>query len=57
MDGDYNKGYVSGQFSTTDHTAIPVPVFAYGPGAQLFSGVYENTAVFNKILTAFGIKK
>jgi alkaline phosphatase len=57
MDGDYNKGYVSGQFSTTDHTAIPVPVFAYGPGAQLFSGVYENTAVFNKILAALGIKK
>jgi alkaline phosphatase len=57
MDGDYNKGYVSGQFSTTDHTAIPVPVFAYGPCAQLFSGVYENTAVFYKILTALGIKK
>jgi len=56
-DGDYSKGYVSGQFSTEDHTAIPVPVFAYGPGAQLFTGVYENTAVFDKIMTAFGVKK
>ncbi len=57
LDGNYSKGYVGGQFSTADHTAIPVPVFAYGPGAQLFSGVYENTAVFGKILAALGIKK
>ncbi len=50
LDGDYAKGYVSGQFSTVDHTATPVPVFAYGPGAQLFTGVYENTAIFKKIM-------
>ncbi|MEO5592160.1 MAG: alkaline phosphatase, partial [Chitinophagaceae bacterium] len=56
-DGDYAKGYVSGQFSTNDHTAVPVPVFAYGPGAQLFNGIYENTAIFNKILAALSIKK
>lgn len=51
-DGDYKKGYVNGQFSTNDHTAIPVPVFAYGPQSQLFSGVYENTEIFFKILKA-----
>ena len=56
LNGDYSRGYVSGQFSTIDHTATPVPVFAYGPGAQLFSGVYENTEVFNKILAALGVK-
>lgn len=50
--GDYKKRYISGQFSTDDHTAIPVLVFAYGPGSQLFSGVYENTEVFRKILKA-----
>jgi alkaline phosphatase len=55
LDGDYNTGYVSGQFSTNDHTAIPVTVFAYGPQSQLFRGVYENTALFNKILQAYGI--
>lgn len=53
--GDYNKGYVSGQFSTDDHTAIPVPVFAYGPGSQYFTGVYENTAIFEKIWKAMRI--
>ena len=56
LDGDYKNGYVSGQFSTNDHTATPVLVFAYGPGSQLFRGVYENTEVFYKILTAMGLK-
>lgn len=56
LDGDYTKGYVSGRFSTNDHTAIPVPVFAYGPQSQLFNGVYENTALFGKILAALGIQ-
>ncbi|WP_207632789.1 alkaline phosphatase [Foetidibacter luteolus] len=55
LDGDYNTGYVSGQFATNDHTALPVPVFAYGPQSQLFSGVYENTELFFKILQAAGI--
>ncbi len=44
--GDYSKGLVSSQFSTNDHTATPVPVFAYGPRSFLFDGVYENTAIF-----------
>ncbi len=55
LDGDFHKGYVSGQFSTHDHSGIPVPVFAYGPGSQYFEGVYENTALFHKILQAYGI--
>lgn len=55
--GDIKKRYVSGHFSTNDHTALPVPVFAYGPGSQLFTGVYENTEVFQKILTAMNISQ
>lgn len=56
MDGNYESGYIGGQFATDDHTAIPVPVFAYGPQSRLFSGVYENTAIFNKIMQALGIQ-
>ncbi|MEM9821961.1 MAG: alkaline phosphatase [Bacteroidota bacterium] len=41
-------------FSTGDHTASLIPVFAYGPGAELFSGVYENTAIYSKMRRAFG---
>jgi len=36
-------------FSTHEHTGIPVPVFAYGPGAEVFGGSYQNTQVFFKI--------
>ena len=55
LDGDYGRGAVSGQFSTNDHTGIPVPVFAYGPRSGLFRGVYENTAIFSKIVKAYGL--
>ncbi|HBU78514.1 MAG TPA: alkaline phosphatase, partial [Muricauda sp.] len=48
--GDLEKGTVQGDFLTVDHTGIMVPVFAYGPGAINFNGVYENTEIFKKIL-------
>ncbi len=47
---DYNE--ITGTFSTNGHSATLIPVFAYGPGAEAFSGVYENTDVFYKILEA-----
>ena len=50
IDGNIEKGYVHGSFSTNDHTAVPVPVFAYGPGAQNFIGVYQNTEIYRKIM-------
>jgi alkaline phosphatase len=55
--GDISKGYVHGNFSTIDHTAVMVPVFAYGPGSDLFRGVYQNTEIFYKILEALKIGK
>ena len=42
-------------FTTNGHTAAMVPVFAYGPSAELFSGIYENTEVHNKMKLALGI--
>lgn len=45
---DYNE--ISGTFSTNGHSATLIPVFAYGPGAEAFAGVYENTEIFHKIL-------
>lgn len=55
LNGNYANGYVSGQFATNDHTAIPVPVFAYGPQSFRFRGVYENTELFYKIMQALNI--
>ncbi len=40
---------IVGVFNTASHTADLVPVFAYGPGAELFSGIYENTDINIKI--------
>jgi len=40
---------VKSSFTTTRHTADMVPVYAYGPGAELFSGIYDNTEIFHKI--------
>jgi alkaline phosphatase len=50
LDGNLAKNYVAGNFSSDDHSAIPVPVFAYGPHSLDFRGVYENTALFEKIM-------
>jgi len=49
LDGNIGKGYVWGDFSTNDHTGTPVPIFAYGPHALDFKGVFNNTEIFNKL--------
>jgi alkaline phosphatase len=41
-------------FSTKVHTATMVPIYAYGPQAQLFLGIYENTEIYVKIRAALG---
>lgn len=38
------------------HTALPVPVFAFGAGSEHFSGYYENSEVALKIAKATGIE-
>ncbi|MFR9620425.1 MAG: alkaline phosphatase [Rikenellaceae bacterium] len=43
------------EFSTYAHTAVPVPVFAMGAGADLFVGYYDNTDVPKKISEAAGL--
>jgi alkaline phosphatase len=43
------RGDVKLDFSTNGHTGTMVPVFAYGPGSELFRGVMENTDIFDKM--------
>ena len=47
--GNIKDHKVELEFSTEDHTAIMVPIFAYGPQSDLFRGIYENSDVFKKI--------
>jgi alkaline phosphatase len=44
-------------FSTGHHTAEPVPVYAYGPGAEQFSGVYQNTDIYYKMIALLSLEK
>lgn len=54
-DGNFEAGTVSAKFSTTGHTGLMVPVFAYGPGADLFQGIQENTELFDKMMLLLGL--
>lgn len=45
--GDYNK--IKPTFSTTGHSGTMVPVFAEGPGASLFNGIYESNEIYFKM--------
>lgn len=56
LDASEKSGTISGEFSTNDHTNIMVPVFAYGPGADTFRGVYSNNDIFFKIIKACRLK-
>lgn len=53
--GDISSGRIDASFSTKGHTGVMVPVFAAGPGADEFIGIYENTDLFNKILNIYGL--
>jgi len=47
--GDMETGMVKGGYSTKSHSAVMVPVFAYGPGAENFTGIMKNTEIHDKL--------
>lgn len=49
VDGDLAEGRIVCKFSTGGHSGVMVPVYAFGPGAEEFTGIFENTAIFDKI--------
>jgi alkaline phosphatase len=55
--GDRKNKSVHLEFSTKNHTAVMVPVYAYGPGSGKFTGIYENTQLFQKILNSYKFRK
>jgi len=54
--GNISKNEISASFSTKDHSGIPVPVFAFGPGAENFTGFMENISFKNKLIKLLKIK-
>ncbi len=55
--GNFEKGEVHAKYTTGGHSAVMVPVFAYGPGAEHFTGVMRNTDIFHKMMTLFEFQK
>ncbi len=45
---------IEGSFASTHHSGIMVPVFAFGPGAEQFQGIMENTDIFKKMKSLYG---
>ena len=56
-DGNSEAGYVKAGFNVGDHTAVMVPVFAFGAGAEEFIGTYNNTEIFEKMYKLFKFKE
>ena len=52
--GHYSN--VSFNYSTHSHTCLPVMIYAYGPGAEQFTGWMQNNEVKAKILKACGFE-
>jgi alkaline phosphatase len=48
-DGDYST--IEPIFATTGHSSTLIPVFAYGPGAENYKGIYQNVDIFHKIVS------
>ena len=38
------------KWTTGSHSAVFVPVFSFGPGAEKFSGIMDNTEIISKIM-------
>ena len=44
------------QWGTGSHTSTPVGVYTYGPAAELFNGIMDNTDIHQKMLEAIDYK-
>ena len=57
LDGKFNSDKMNALFSTKNHSGVPVPVFAFGPGAENFSGFMENISFKGKMEKLLKLKK
>ncbi len=55
--GDIKGKRVAASFiESGNHTAVMVPVFSYGPAAERFSGIHDNTFFFGEFLRLLNIR-
>lgn len=53
-EGKYNN--VNFKYSTNSHSCLPVMVYAYGPGAEQFTGWMDNTEIIGKMFKAANVE-
>ena len=56
LGGNIEKGKNECKYITDGHSGVMVPVFAFGPGAETFSGIQNNTDLMPKMMKAMGRK-
>ncbi|MFZ5942104.1 MAG: alkaline phosphatase, partial [Bacteroidota bacterium] len=54
LDVDPATREVKTTFTTGDHTPQMIPVYAFGPGSEYFTGVYQNSDIKKKMMQAYG---
>lgn len=52
QDGDLEKGEIGVAFGSESHNGIAVPVYAWGPGSDQFTGIREN-AEWGQLIASF----
>jgi len=57
LDGKFGSKDMKAMFNSKNHTGVPVPVFSYGPGADNFCGIMENTSFKAKLEKLLKLKK
>jgi alkaline phosphatase len=53
--GNKNTGEMKARFTAGGHTGVMVPIFAFGPGAEQFTGAMDNTDIPKKIEKLIGL--
>lgn len=56
LGGNFLSGEAFGKFSTGEHSGTLVPLFTYGPGADGFEGILDNTEIFKLMIKLFRIE-
>ncbi len=56
VDGDLDEGKIVCKFSTGGHSGVMVPIYAFGPGSENFTGIIENTDIANRIKQLLNLK-
>ncbi|MFC2076044.1 alkaline phosphatase [candidate division KSB1 bacterium] len=54
-DGEPSPGSLDADWTTRSHSAVSVPIYAGGPGSELFTGVMDNTDIPRRIAKVLGL--